>query len=312
MTTVHEVPLGDGDQLADLMEDDQPRIVVLTPGLLPDRSYGYRHRPYVIPTGVGKYLTTPNGVGQAHTWCNANGEDYAVQVNGQEGGAGARSVGIQNVTMRTNALRAWHLVNSQDNRYRNMLGVGAAESIVLENRGPDGFSEQNTLDRCGGQEAHWCPLSFHRGSGRASFRATTVTHYKGHLNQSAANADGVPPVMLYMGLGSHVYDSELSVFGWMDDKENGSPSRPWLNQYGAKLLGDQKGTKLNLRLENGGLFLAELNGHHSAEMAELNVAGSWPYQYGIVVDLAANTTLEESLPQQWTVTGAVLQDTLGV
>lgn len=297
------IPLGDGQQLADRLSSPDPDVIKLLPGNLPGKSHGYEIPRVIIPEGVGKVLDCK---GSARLWCNANGADDAVRYDGGPGPGDQGDLIVRGVRLRTNALVAWRLVNSMANWYERMEGVGCREPIVLENFGADGFSEQNTLLGCAGSEAKYSPLSFRRGAGgNASFRATTVIGYKAHLANAEPDA-----CLAYMGVDTHVYDSVLDLFGWMDEKQGGSTGLP-LTQYGAKLLGNQKGTKVNVRLENGGLFLVELNGHHSADMASVEVSGSWPYQYGILVDLAANTTLADSLPQQWTVTGNVATPVFG-
>lgn len=270
----------DGEQLAALLSDDRDRFIET-------RNEDLNIPHFTIPANAWKGWR-PNGV---RLWCNNNGGDHAIRFEGVKGGGSKRSLVIEggSLELGTNADTGLHLINSMDNVFKNITVAHARRGFVLENFGRTGgrddagggYSEQNLLDNCKAQNIPdgGIGLDFVTKDGNRSFNSTTITAFRAHVM-------GPNAYPMYADEYSHIYMSKIDV-------------RPYWSaggtSNGCKFLGTLYGTDLYVGSENGGLFLAHVNGHHVEDMSSITVhgdtGGKGPYHVGVSIDLPSNRKL---------------------
>lgn len=252
-TTV--IPNGDGQQLHDLLVDDQPRTLVLEVGTGP---FDYQMPRTVVRSGTPKRIVG-NG---AHIWCTD--PDGWLRYEGDEHGAGKRMLRIDDLDVRTSGAVAFHAVNMNFCSTRFLTLAAREVGYLAENAGPDGWSERNRHDS---MTITQTPQSvvFRKGTGRPSFH--------GHYFTDLVSSEAEHPFTVEKG--ANLYASHIHGRSWISDAD--------LDSAGICVWGLIHGTTFDWVIENPcgyGIFIDARPKSYRQHQARVKIHFVHPVNHG--------------------------------
>lgn len=223
-------------------------------------------------------------------WTNSLAAPAALSYDGPTGAADC-DIHVRELKWRTNAERGARIRNATGWTAEGVEFMGADIGWAFGAIN-GGQCEQLRLDDCGGTQIKFHSLLFEAG---CSYNGARIDQFRWHHHN---NPDGGETAYAMTVLGN-LYQSNVDLLGWQDDQEDD-----------ATLLAGNKGVKvhrggsvsrstINLDAENGGSYLMKIEmpeitmpweGPDARRLMvmdwdSITLSGTWPYAYGLIVDL---------------------------